>query len=88
MMGFGPCTENVVTKGSQLATVCWQQQSIGNTKEMNQGQPHPCAFLRCKNIFFVIYEWNAASLFFSNSVGFKRSQVLTTRVSLVNKTFK
>jgi hypothetical protein len=51
-------------------------------------QPHPRAFMQCENSFLCQYVWHDASLFFSTFVGLKKSQVLMTRVSLVNKTCK
>jgi hypothetical protein len=54
--------------------------------KMNQGQPLSHAFLVHEITFFVSNEWNAASLFMSKLVGFKRSQVLSTGVSLANTT--
>jgi hypothetical protein len=54
-IGFGPSVKNVATKKShQLATVSWQQPSVGNVKKMSEGQPHPHALLKCETIFFVM----------------------------------
>jgi len=36
-----------------LATISWQQQSVGNDKKMNQGHPHSCVFFAGENTFFV-----------------------------------
>jgi hypothetical protein len=47
----------------QLATVSWQQLSVGNDKKTNQGQPHAHAFLKLENSFLCHYVWNAESLF-------------------------
>jgi len=38
----------------QLATVSWQQPSASNSRKMNQVQPHPCTFLKCKNSFLCL----------------------------------
>ncbi len=82
--GFGQSAKNVAMNCRQLATVRQQQLSFGNVK-MNQGQPHPRAFLNRESVF-LCHEWNVSSLFLSKSVGFKKSRVLMTGVSLVNKT--
>ncbi len=63
----------------QLATVSWQQPSVGNGKKMNKGQPHPCAFLKCENSFHCPQVWIAASLFLSTFFAFKKSHVWMTR---------
>ncbi len=54
--------------------------------KMNQGQPHPVRFSNAETVFFVNDVWNATSLFLSAIVSLKKSGVLTTGVSVVNKT--
>jgi hypothetical protein len=66
--GFGPSAKNVAMNCRQLATVREQRLSVVNVR-MNQGQPHPHAFLNRESVF-LCHEWNVASLFLSKSVSF------------------
>jgi hypothetical protein len=74
--------------GCQLATVSWQQQSVGNDKNESRLTARSCVSQMRKQFSLSSYEWNVASLFMSKLVGFKRSQFFMTGVSLVNKTSK
>jgi len=52
---------------------------------MNQGQLQPHVFLKCENSFPCQYIMECSN---STFVGFKKSSVLATGVSLVNKICK
>jgi hypothetical protein len=41
-------------KCCDIFDVSWQQLSVGNGRKMNQGQPHPRVFLKCKNSFLCV----------------------------------
>jgi hypothetical protein len=44
----------LVQKSHQSAAVGWQQLSVGKVRNIDQGQPHYCTFLKFKTIFFAM----------------------------------
>ncbi len=87
IIGFGPNIKKFGTKKSPVSnswlatTVSWQCQ---------KHRPRSTTILHVSQMqnHFLCHEWNGASLFLSQSVGFKSSRVLMTRVSFVNKACK
>jgi hypothetical protein len=64
-------------KSDMLATVGWQQLSVGNNRKMNQG--HELTTLSCisqnaKQLSFFMNEWKAASLFLSEKLALKSAE--------------
>jgi hypothetical protein len=86
MVGFRLNFENIMTNLLPVSNSRVANNRLLVIMKMNQGQPHPLHFSNAKTVFFVNYVWNATSLFLSAIVGLKKSGVLTTGVSVVNKT--
>jgi hypothetical protein len=88
MIGFGP---NVKIAAMDLSPVSKSQLAstvFGNDKKPIMVIHTFVHFMRIKILSLFYHEWNVTCLFLSKLVSLKRSQVLSTRVSLVNKTSK
>jgi hypothetical protein len=72
-------------KSHQLTTVGWKQPLVSNSTKMKQGHHTRMDFSSAKTLSLSMYEWNAASLFLSEKVSFRKSRVLMIRGQSCNE---